>query len=167
MWVCAILPKEHNDRIVSICKEANKGIGLPETVFFFPLHISMKKSFRVRDFERARCDVLQYMQEAGRLHCRIGPVVKHKNMIWLPVIESETINAWHIGLDQMLLEKHSVEIDEYDRDFKPHLSLFTKGSHDRMVRMMDALLGRIPETDVEFTRFVVGSSDHRDEYYDL
>lgn len=49
MWVCGLLPQKEQEKLVEICKEANREIGLPEVVFKFPLHISMKKSFYVTD----------------------------------------------------------------------------------------------------------------------
>lgn len=54
MWVCGLLPQKEQEKLVEICKEANREIGLPEVVFKFHLHISMKKSFYVTDFESVK-----------------------------------------------------------------------------------------------------------------
>ena len=54
MWACAILPEKEETAIKSICKRLNKGVGLPETVFRFPLHISLKRAGIVTDLKQRR-----------------------------------------------------------------------------------------------------------------
>jgi hypothetical protein len=58
-WVCSIMPEATNRKIVSLCRELNQEIGLPETVFKFPLHISLKKSFRTQRYEEVYEDAFQ------------------------------------------------------------------------------------------------------------
>jgi hypothetical protein len=79
MWVCALLPDDINRELVDICREVNRNIGLPEDVFRFPLHISMKKSFRTKEFEphvslftRGANDKMVVMQKA--LADKIAPM---------------------------------------------------------------------------------------------
>lgn len=72
MWVCGILPETLNREIVSICRDANQKIGLPETVFRFPLHISMKKSFYTEDFKTVKQTVVDFLLQKGIVPCRTG-----------------------------------------------------------------------------------------------
>jgi hypothetical protein len=46
------MPEVTNRKIVNLCRELNQGIGLSETVFKFPLHIFLKKSFHTQRFFR-------------------------------------------------------------------------------------------------------------------
>ena len=104
MWACAILPEKEETAIKSICKRLNKEVGLPETVFRFPLHISLKKSWYCDRFEAAQTDVADYLKHCGSFDIDIGKPILHKNMIWLPVGVTEELQEIHNGLD-LLLER--------------------------------------------------------------
>ena len=96
-WICGIVPKATNQRIVALCKELNASVGLPETVFRFPL-------------------------------------------------------------------------DRFDRDFNPHVSLFTSGKPEQIQEMFD-MLREEPEglesLRMTINRFVIGASGHRDVFYEV
>ena len=167
-WVCAIMPDDINRKIVSLCKELNAGIGLPETVFKFPLHISLKKSFRTHDFEAVREDALALLKEHSPMSCRVSGVTIHKNMIWLYIAPNASLLAFHQALDQLLLSKYGVAIDKFDNVFQPHISLFTSGDRTDTQDMYDLLTEEDIRIDnVEFHKFVIGSSAHRDTFYTI
>ena len=135
MWVCGILPETLNYKIVNICREANQKIGLPETVFRFPLHISMKKSFYTEDFNKVKQSVVDFLLQKGVVPCRTGAVIKHKGMLWLPVIPDACIRKEHDELDAMLEKNYGIPISRYDRVFQPHVSLFTSGPIEQIKAM--------------------------------
>jgi hypothetical protein len=95
IWVCALLPTELNRQLVELCREENKSIGLPEDVFRFPLHISMKKSFQTTEFEAVKAEIVHHMQTRGEIHCRTTGVVCHKKMLWLMVEPVGEVKCWH------------------------------------------------------------------------
>jgi hypothetical protein len=167
MWVCAILPQELNKSLVEICRKENREIKLPEDVFKFPLHISMKKSFYTVDFEKVRNEVISHIHSKGAIQCHAGTVVCHKNMIWLPIEPDGEIKQWHDELDQSLLNGFGIPIDRLDREFKPHISLFTKGQEQQLLEMKQRLSGMIEPVDLALNRFVVGSSRHGDEFFEI
>jgi 2'-5' RNA ligase len=167
-WVCAIMPEATNRKIVDLCKELNRGIGLPETVFKFPLHISLKKSFRTQRFDEVREDALSLLKQHTPMSCQVSGVTLHKNMIWLNITPNESLLRFHKELDALLLSKYSVPIDKFDKVFQPHISLFTSGDRDDIMDMYDLLKEEdIRLDDVEFHKFVIGSSVHRDTFYEL
>lgn len=167
-WVCAIMPEAANRKIVRLCKELNKGIGLPETVFKFPLHISLKKSFRTNDFSGVQADALALLKRNMPISCQVAGVTLHKNMIWLNIKPNESLLKFHNELDSLLLSKYGVPIDKFDKIFKPHISLFTSGNCDDIQDMYELLQEEDIKLDnVEFRRFVIGSSIHCDTFYDL
>jgi hypothetical protein len=167
-WVCAIMPEATNRKIVSLCRELNQGIGLPETVFKFPLHISLKKSFRTQRFEEIREDALSLLKQHTPMSCRVSGVTLHKNMIWLNITPGESLLKFHQDLDVLLLSKYGVPIDKFDKVFQPHISLFTSGDKDDIVDMYNLLKEEdLCLDDVEFHKFVMGSSIHRDTFYEL
>jgi 2'-5' RNA ligase len=166
-WVCALLPAEWNRQLVELCREENRSIGLPEDVFRFPLHISMKKSFQTTEFEAVKAEIIHHMQARNKLHCRTTGVACHKKMLWLMVEPAGEIKRWHNELDQRLLDKFAIPIDRFDAAFAPHISLFTKGDPAQMKEMGLRLAGKISPTELTLNRFVVGSSRHGDEFFDV
>jgi 2'-5' RNA ligase len=168
MWVCGLLPENTNKRIVEICKEANRNIGLSESVFRFPLHISMKKSFYTISFDEVKMEIMEHIRKNGVLHCRTSEVTCHRNMLWLPVEADGEIKDWHNSLDEILLSKYGILIDRFDVEFEPHITLFTGVEREEKLEgMRKELTDKIPPTEMEISRFVIGSSAHGDEYFNL
>lgn len=167
MWVCGILPETLNREIVSICRNANQKIGLPETVFRFPLHISMKKSFYTEDFKTVKQAVMVFLLQNGRIPCRTGAVIRHKGMLWLPVIPDACIRKVHDELDALLEKNYGIPISRFDRVFQPHVSLFTTGPIEQIKAMYEKLTILHKEKHFELKKFVVGSSGHRDEFFEV
>jgi 2'-5' RNA ligase len=167
MWVCALMPPELNRHLAELCRGENKSIGLSEDVFRFPLHISMKKSFQTTEFEAIKAEIWQYMQAQGRIHCRTTSVVCRKKMLWLPVEPEGEIRDWHDELDKLLLDKFGIPIDRFDAIFEPHISLFTKGTQTQMREMGVRLAEKISPMELTLNRFVIGSSVHGDEFFDI
>jgi 2'-5' RNA ligase len=167
-WVCAIMPDDVNREITSLCRELNAGIGLPETVFKFPLHISLKKSFRTGDFDGVHAEALALLKRHMPISCRVSGVTLHKNMIWLNITPNESLLKFHQELDALLLSKFGIAIDKFDKVFQPHISLFTSGNRDDIMDMYNLLREENIHLDnVEFHKFVIGSSLHRDTFYNL
>lgn len=167
-WICAIMPEEINNQITGMCKELNREIGLPETVFKFPLHISLKKSFRTHDFDGMRDDAHDLLNRHMPMSCRINGVTLHRNMIWLNIKPNESLLAFHKELDNLLLNNYDIIVDKYDRIFQPHISLFTSGERDKIIEMYELLKTRdLNFPNVEFHKFVIGSSLHKDTFYNL
>lgn len=167
MWACALLPDETNGEIASLCKRLNKDVRLPETVFRFPLHISLKKSWECDRFFDAQRDVAAFIQSNGRFEIGFDSPVLHKNMIWLPVCVTKKLQEIHDGLDSLLLEKYRVPQDRFDLAFKPHISLFTKGDQKDVMKMFDLLKNEMKPMTTTIRRIVIGGAVHRDTYYDL
>jgi len=166
-WVCCIVPEETNQKIVSRCKALNKDIRLPENVFKFPLHISLKKSFHCQNFEALRTDVVRLLQDLGTIQCEVGEAVMHRQMIWLPILQKGDIMQVHQALDQLLLDKYGVPIDRFDTHFQPHISLFTSGDRRRMERMFQLMQREAFTMSMQIQRIVVGSSMHKDQFFTL
>jgi 2'-5' RNA ligase len=161
------MPEATNRKIVNLCKELNRGIGLPETVFKFPLHISLKKSFRTQRFEEVREAALSLLKQHTPINCQVSGVTLHKNMIWLNITPNESLLKFHKELDALLLNKYGIPIDKFDKVFQPHISLFTSGDRNDILDMYDLLKDETLCLDVELHKFVIGSSVHRDTFYEL
>ena len=167
MWCCAILPDDINSLIKQICTEANRDIGLPMDVFRFPLHISMKKSFRTSDFDSVKRQLRDCLERHGKMDIKVSAPVRNGRMIWLKVEKTESLMSLHEEMDRLLLERFAIPISEHDALFLPHISLFTGGDREKLDKMYGILEKKIEGFEPEVTRFVIGSSAHRDEYFDI
>ena len=167
MWACAILPEKEETAIKDICKRLNKGVGLPETVFRFPLHISLKKSWDCDRYEAAQTDVADYLKHCGSFDIEIGKPIMHKNMIWLPVGVTKKLQEIHDGLDLLLERKYAVPRTAFDTSFDPHISLFTKGDHKDMAAMHELLVKETMPRTARIQKVVIGGAVHRDTYYTI
>jgi hypothetical protein len=167
MWVCGIIPAELNSKLVVICKRANRGVNLPEDVFKFPLHISMKKSFYTTQFDEAKQLIKSFILRKGAICCGVGQLQINKNMIWLPIATKGQLQSFHDELDKMLLTNFGILITPFDAHFQPHISLFTKGSEGQIAQMYDILKEQITPVDITINKFVIGSSLHKDEFFEV
>jgi hypothetical protein len=167
MWVCALLPKTLHGQLAALCRAENETIGLPEDVFRFPLHISMKKSFQTTEFEAVKAEVLHHIRLQGELRCQTTGVTCHKNMLWIPVNAAGDVLDWHNRLDSLLLNKFHIPIDQFDADFEPHISLFTRGNPAQIEEMKRRLMEKIPPMELTLNRFVIGSSGHGDAFFEI
>ena len=167
MWICAIAPEKFCKTVTELCLSENKSIGLPENVFKLPLHISLKKSFSTEDFDSVKDDIQKIMDGIGRFSCRIDKISLHKNMLWLSLKNDGELRYLHEELDRQLSVKYNIPISRYDRIFQPHISLFTRGTQEQMKMMYDKLKNRDFGGEIEISRFVIGSSGHKDTFYNL
>lgn len=167
MWVCAIAPEEFQKTVSQLCLTENKAIGLPENVFKLPLHISLKKSFYTDCFDEVKVDILKTVNSTGRFHCCIDRVILQRNMLWLSLINDGHLRHLHKDLDHLLDKKYGVPISRYDRIFQPHISLFTRGTAEQLQTMYSKLKKLDFDGDIELNQFVIGSSRHKDVFFDL
>jgi 2'-5' RNA ligase len=167
MWVCGIVLAELNNRLARLCKSNNRDLHLPEDVFKFPLHISLKKSFYTTAFDEVKSQIKDFISERGKINCRAGEIEIHKNMIWLPIEAKGELASWHNDLDKILLKKFNIPILPFDANFHPHISLFTKGNEEQIHQMYARLKPQIQPMDITLDRFVIGSSMHKDEFMDI
>ena len=165
MWVCAIAPEEFREKVTRLCLAENESIGMPENVFRLPLHISLKKSFYTEDFDSVKDDILKIVNSIGRFCCYIDKIDLHRDMLWLSLINDGDLRYLHEELDRLLETKYDIPINKYDRTFHPHISLFTRGTQEQMRMMYNRLKGQEFVRKIEISRFVVGSSGHKDTFY--
>ena len=167
MWVCAIAPEEFRKTVVQLCLAENKTVGLPESVFKLPLHISMKKSFCTDSVDSVKEDVLKVITDIGGFSCCVGKIELLRNMLWLSLINDGELRRLHEELDRLLERKYGIPISRYDRMFQPHMSLFTRGSPEKLQTMYGRLAKQDFGAEIEISRFVIGSSGHKDTFFDL
>jgi 2'-5' RNA ligase len=79
-------------------------------------------------------------------------------MLWLPVEPVGDIARVHEELDRMLAERFGIGRHAFDRTFRPHVSLFTRGAAADMETVRGRLAHEIAPSEIVFSKFVIGSS---------
>jgi 2'-5' RNA ligase len=125
----------------------------------------MKKSFYTTEFDEVKEQIKSFIVERGKINCAVGSIEIHKNMIWLPIETRGDLSGWHDCLDKILLEKFNIPIVPFDANFHPHISLFTKGSEEQIAQMYERLKCQIQLMEITLNKFVIGSSLHKDEFF--
>jgi hypothetical protein len=66
-----------------------------------------------------------------------------------------------------LLSNFNIPISQFDADFHPHISLFTKGEREQIAQMYERLKTQIEPMEITLEKFVIGSSMHKDEFFNV
>lgn len=119
-------------------------------------------------FEQVRTQLANLILRHGLLECKLGKVTVHRNMVWLPVAKTPPIVQLHEEIDKLLLTEFGIPQDNFDKDFNPHISLFTSGGQEQIQKMNKLLQDEddLPRV-MTIIRFVIGSSGHKDVFYEV
>lgn len=166
-WICAIMPENYVRQVKALCQDANRGIGLSENVFKFPLHISLKKSFMTDRFPEIRERVISYFQSRGSFQIHVNRLVVHEGMLWLEINNGGELQQVHKDLDKLLLEEFGIAQHRFDKQFAPHISLFTDRNKDKINDMYDAICEDLSPEHLTVTQIVVGADRERDTFFNI
>lgn len=166
-WVCAVMPEDYVRHIKGLCLEANRGIGLSEKVFKFPLHISLKKSFLTDRFPEVREDLLDYFRRRGQFEIKAGRLVRHEGMLWLDIVRTPDLLKVHEEIDNLLENRFGIPRHRFDTRFEPHISLFTDRDNEKIAQMYEAIREEFEPEILTVGKIVVGADRERDTLLEL
>ena len=166
-WVCAVMPEEYVRRVKDLCLDANRGIGLSEKVFKFPLHISLKKSFMTDRFPEVREALLDYFRWRGPFDIKVGHVVKHEGMLWLDIVRTPELLKVHEEIDALLETRFGIPRHKFDRRFEPHISLFTDRDDEKISEIYEVIREEFKPEILTVKKVVVGAERERDTFLEL
>ena len=166
-WVCVVMPEEYVRRIKALCLDANRGIGLSEKVFKFPLHISLKKSFMTDRFPEVRDALLDYFRRRGPFDIKVGHVVKHEGMLWLDIVRTPELLKVHEEIDALLETRFGIPRHKFDRRFEPHISLFTDRDDEKISEIYEVIREDFKPEILTVKKVVVGAERERDTFLEL
>lgn len=155
MSIHGLLDEMLNDQLRRICLEAADGLELSDRFFRIPLHVSLKRSFYVEDEVKVRNDIEGYLKDK-KIYCGSMELFKVKDRLWLKISECPELYAVHEQLDEMLKEKYGIVIDEFDRRYLPHISLFSNCS-DRLDIIYERLMPKITDRSFIIDSYYVGT----------
>ena len=166
-WICAIMPEDYIRRIKTLCIEANRGIGLSEKVFKFPLHISLKKSFLTDRFPEVLEEMRQYFTSRGAFTIKVSSLVKHEGMLWLDIERTPELLRVHAEIDSLLEKRFGIPLHRFDKHFEPHISLFTDRDEEKISEMYEAIRDDFYAESLTIRKIVVGADRERDTFIDI
>ena len=158
IWIACDVSRELNC-IREKCIEINRSIGLDETAFSLPQHISLKISFEVSDevYDEVIECISDYLSGQKPFTVSGTRVELYGSILWLAFDECEALSRMHCELDELLLKKYGVPLHEFDKSFKFHSTLFIDERPD--ITEMYRQIAEIPMPDeLIVDRFIIGSS---------
>ncbi|MCR5095727.1 MAG: 2'-5' RNA ligase family protein [Erysipelotrichaceae bacterium] len=141
MWIQGFLPEKLNKMITEQCDKNNKELKLSERFLIYPMHISLKRTFVYADFEKTKETIRQVLERHHKFRCcRMRPY-RIEKMLWLLFDYDEELIEIHKDLDETLYAYQQIIIDEYDRRYLPHITLF----HDEDTQKLDLMAAKLSQ----------------------
>ena len=163
MWIYGVINQNIIDNIKEICHECNKDLCLSERYLNFPLHVSFKRSFYTDNFMNIKEEAISLMKNYGPIHCGSYYLERYKDLLWLRFTDEEKLNDIHDELDEMLLNKYDIPLDEYDQNYAPHVTLFRSPDEDKLDVMHERIKGIIIYEPIIIDKIIIGSRVHDNE----
>jgi len=142
-------------------KLIDKNIGFENSCFNLPLHISLKASFEIDNFnfDNVIEEVINYYLSIQPFKIDIYKLEMYDNIIWIRMCRNKELDKIHDDLNKILLEKYNVGLHEYDLDYKYHTTLFMDNnthSIKRAYSLMDKT--ELPQSIMAY-QFIIGVSE--------
>ena len=167
IWLCGIIPEEINEEIRKICLKENLDLHLSERFFRFNLHVSMKRTFCCEQFAEMKEDIRKLLIAQGEIYCGHTQLLRNKDMLWLTMDQDERLKEVHHLIDSFLFEKYNVEIDTFDKNYLPHITIFHKGEFQNLITMQERLELILPSYPISISRYAIGSKIRGNEFFDV
>ena len=161
MWIHGLLPRETRKKIGGLCLRENEGIGMSERFLAYPPHVSLKRSFYAENSREIEEGLKEMLEGFSKIGCGDLYPFRIADMIWLRFGYEEELRKIHEQIDLFLNERYMIPIDEFDRNYCPHVTLFC----DEDPQKLDAMYGRIGKElcfrDQTIGEVTVGGSSFR------
>ena len=159
IWIGCRLPEAFEQEIRRYCRERNRQIGLDETAFEMPQHISLKISFETDRPVEVVEELARFAGKQTPFIVRILNVEQEGGILWLPVEENERLTGLHVALDRCLESRFGVPQHEFDKCFKFHSTLFMDADLGKVAQMRRLLEGYPFARELTVDTFLVGASE--------
>lgn len=159
VWIGCALPDDFSRDIRRLCLERNRLIGLDESAFALPQHISLKISFDAGERWEEILDFLTSLLARERLfYVNLCAVEQAVGILWIPATENPRLRELHENLDSLLEQSFGIPRHPFDRRFFFHSTLFQDPDSEKLRRMLACLAGAVPDTPLKVDTFLLGLS---------
>ena len=164
MWTSATLKQEDINFIKKICIDNTNDLRLSDRFFRFPLHISLKRTYYVEDYTIVKKEIKKLLDSYSDIVIdRLYPY-KNRNMLWLRINNENTLIDLHNKLDNLLLDKFNIPIDEFDKNYVPHITLY-RDDEDKIDILYERLKDKLILNNISIDKYALGTSLDNNEFY--
>ena len=164
MWTSVTLKQEDINIIKNICIDNTNDLRLSDRFFRFPLHISLKRTYYVEDYLIVKKEIKKLLDSYSDIVIdRLYPY-KNKGMLWLRINNENTLIDLHNKLDNLLLDKFNIPIDEFDKNYVPHITLY-RDDEDKIDILYERLKDKLILNNISIDKYALGTSLDNNEFY--
>ena len=164
MWTSVTLKQEDINIIKNICIDNTNDLRLSDRFFRFPLHISLKRTYYVEDYTIVKKEIKKLLDSYSDIVIdRLYPY-KNKDMLWLRINNENTLIDLHNKLDYLLLDKFNIPIDEFDKNYVPHITLY-RDDEDKIDILYERLKDKLILNNISIDKYALGTSLENNEFY--
>ena len=163
MWFSAVVNDDFHQKMAKIC--LNNNLDLSDRFFRFPLHISLKRTFYTDNFEEVKNDLKSLINDLTPIIISETYLFCNKDMLWLRFKDETQLIDIHKIIDQFLYDRYQIPIDEFDKNYVPHITLFRDDDENKIIEMFNLVKDKIPDLSDEIYRFAIGSKLEGNEFY--
>ena len=165
--VRALLPDSLSQRIVDGCREQCAGLGLDESGLAVPLGASLREVYEIDDYAFGLRALRHFFTGHGGFASMTKGLTVINGMLWLELSREPSLTRVHRNIDSLLHSRFDVPEQDYDRDFRPHVTLFRDEDEAVLSRLAEALSGRFEHELFGVERILVESTGHGDVIIEL
>lgn len=142
-------------------RETTAALGLDDSIFTLPMHVSLKMSFFVPDARKeAAMDALEaFFGGVSPVTAAVRGIEREQGIVWLHLAPSPALDDLHNRLNALMAERFAVPLHPYDRDFIFHTTLFMGGEEDKLARAFERVKGAPVPRALTLRRFLIGGSE--------
>lgn len=159
VWIGCALPEDFARDVRRICLAHNRQIGLDESAFALPQHISLKISFDAGDRLDEIVDFLSRLLEKEKpFYVNLQAAEQAETILWITAAENTRLKELHDKLDFSLEQSFGIPLHPFDRRFIFHSTLFLDPDTGKLRRMLARLENVIPGSPLYIDTFLLGLS---------
>ena len=164
VWIgCDINSKflEYREKV----KERNGDLGLSESAFKFPQHVSLKITFEMEDEIAKHCikDIIELLKATKPFVAKTKEIELHDGIIWIRMEENEQFKALHDELDQIAIS-YAVKQHEFDKQYIFHSTVIMDEDREKLAVLFDRIKDIPFPEELKINTFIVGHSHDKIEY---
>lgn len=163
----ALLPDDLSRRIVDECTRAQEVFGFDGGLLRVPLPVTLKEPYQIDDYDFSLRALRDFFAGHGGFAAMTGQLTVLDGMLWLEVSPEPSLSRVHRNIDTILHSRFDVPEAAYDRDFRPHITLFQNEDEESLRAAARRLEGRFDRELFGVERILVESPDRPDAVIDL
>lgn len=163
----ALLPDSLSRRIVDECTRAQAAFGFDDSLLRVPLPITLKEPYRIDDYDFSLRALRDFFAGHGGFAAMTGQLAVLDGMLWLEASPEPSLSRVHRNIDTILHSRFDVPEAAYDRDFRPHITLFRNEDEESLRTVARRLEGCFDRELFGVERILVESPDRPDAVIEL